>query len=45
MAKAAKKAAPKKRGSYEKPIQTNGTFMDLIGAVVKDAKSKDKKNP
>lgn len=45
MAKAAKKAAPKKRGSYEKPLETKGSFMDLIGAVVKDAKSKDKKKP
>ena len=43
MAKAEKKATPKKRGSYEKPLKTKGGFMDLIGAVVKDAKSKDKK--
>lgn len=45
MAKAAKKEKPKKRGNYEKPLKTNGSFMDLIGAVVKDAKSKDKKKP
>ena len=45
MAKATKKAAPKKRGTYEKPLEVKGNFMDLIGAVVKDAKSKDKKKP
>lgn len=46
MAKTAKKAPEKKkRGNYDKPLQTNGSFMDLIGAVVKDAQSKDKKKP
>lgn len=45
MVKAAKKAAPKKHGSYEKPLEAKGSFMDLIGAEVKDAKSKDKKKP
>lgn len=45
MAKAAKKAAPKKRGNYEQPLKVKGNFMELIGAVVKDAKSKDKKKP
>ncbi|GAA4462960.1 hypothetical protein GCM10023093_10470 [Nemorincola caseinilytica] len=45
MAKATKKVGPKKRKPYEKPLETKGTFMDLIGAVVRDAKSKDKKKP
>jgi hypothetical protein len=40
MSKAKKKAAPKKRGTYEKPVVTKGGFMDLIGAVVKDANKK-----
>ena len=43
MAKSEKKAPPKKRGNYEEPLKVNGDFMQLIGAVVKDAKSKDKK--
>lgn len=45
MAKAAKKSSSKKRGNYEQPIKTKGSFMDFVGAVVKDAKSKDKKKP
>ena len=45
MAKSEKKDTTKKRGTYEKPLEVKGNFMDLIGAVVKDAKSKDKKKP
>jgi hypothetical protein len=40
-----KKPSDKKRGKYEEPLKTNGSFMDLINIVVKDAKSKDKKKP
>lgn len=43
MAKEEKKPSDKKRGKYEEPLKTNGSFMDLINVVVKDAKSKDKK--
>lgn len=43
MAKEEKKPKEKKRGSYEQPVKVEGDFMDLMGAVVKDAKKKDKK--
>ena len=36
----AKKPRPKK---YEEPLVVKGTFMDVIKASVKDAKSRDKK--
>jgi hypothetical protein len=35
----------KKRGEYEQPLKVNGSFMDIMKAAVKDAKSKDKKKP
>lgn len=38
----AKKSRSKK---YEEPLKVNGSFMDVIKASVKDAKSKDKKKP
>jgi hypothetical protein len=41
--KAAKKAAPKKRGKYEEKFKLNGSFSELIGAVMKDANSKSAK--
>ncbi len=43
MAKEEKKQEPKKRGKYEPPLKVEGDFMELMGAVVKDAKKKDKK--
>ena len=30
---------------YEEPLVVNGSFMDVIKASVKDAKSRDKKKP
>lgn len=46
MAKASKEKPKSKRpAKYEEKLKTNGSFMQLIGAVVKDAKSKDKKKP
>ncbi len=45
MAKAEKKAPPKKRGPYEPPLEVKADFMQLIQTVVKDAKKKDKKKP
>ncbi|MBK8450758.1 MAG: hypothetical protein WBO31_09160 [Saprospiraceae bacterium] len=37
-------STPKPRqGKYDKPLKINGTFMDVIKAVVKDAKNMDKK--
>ena len=46
MAKAAKKKDDsKKRGTYEEPLQVNGSFMDIMKAAVKhaDNNSKSKK--
>lgn len=44
MAKAAKKVEKpterKKRGKYEEPLKVNGSFMDIIGAAVKNANDK-----
>lgn len=47
MSKSEKKKTDSKKRSekYEQPLKVKGSFMDLIGAVVKDAKSKDKKKP
>ncbi len=40
MAKAEKKAPErKKRGEYDKPLQVNGSFMDIINAAVKHTKA------
>ena len=38
----AKKLRPEK---YDPPLVVTGTFMDVIKASVKDAKSRDKKKP
>jgi len=35
MAKAEKKATPKKRGEYEEPLKVSGSFMDIMKAAVK----------
>lgn len=43
MADSAKKTDSKKRGKYEQPLKVKGDFSDLMRAVVKDAKKKDKK--
>jgi hypothetical protein len=45
MSKAKKTSKPtaKKPMENEQPLKVNGSFMDFIGAVVKDANSKPKK--
>ncbi len=40
MSKGDKKSAPKKRGNYEKPLVVKGSFMDIMGAAIKDADKK-----
>ncbi len=46
MAKAGKKKTePKAKTTREQPLKVNGSFMDIMKAAVKDAKSKDKKKP
>jgi|GEM_PF-2807859 len=46
MAKASKEKPKSPRPEkYEEKLRVNGDFMQLIGAVVKDAKKKDKKKP
>ena len=39
------RAAKPRSKKYEEPLKVNGTFMDVINASVKDAKSRDKKKP
>jgi len=45
MAKAIKKTPTKKRGEYDEKLKVNASFLDIIKASVKDAKSKDTKKP
>ncbi len=47
MSKEEKKETPKKERSqsYEDKLKVKGSFLDLMKAAVKDAKSKDKKKP